>query len=63
MDFSSFLDYRKEEGLGFLEWRKSVQGKRIYPDFLWNDPLPFFYEFGFGKKLLKAPGFLLKKLL
>lgn len=62
MDFSSFLDYRKGEGLGFFEWRRSVWGKKVYPDFSWNDPLPFFYEFGFGKKLLRIPHFIFKRI-
>lgn len=62
MDFSAFLDYRNESNLGFWEWRKSLKGRKVYPDFSWDDPLPFFYESDFGRKLLRAPMFLIKRL-
>jgi predicted ATP-grasp superfamily ATP-dependent carboligase len=62
MDFDSFVKYRKEGVLSFSEWRRSLKGKKIYPDFTWDDPLPLFYEVGFGKKIYKIPGFLWKKL-
>jgi len=62
MDFSSFLQYRKEGLLTFSEWRKSLKGKKVYSDFAWDDPIPLFYEFGFGMKLFKLPFFIYKKL-
>lgn len=62
LDFNSYLDYRAEQGYGFLNWRRSVKGKKVYSDFLWDDPIPFFYEFDFGKKFLRIPHFLIKKV-
>ena len=62
MDFDSFLSYRREGSLSFRQWRKSLRGPKIYPDFTWSDPLPAFYEIGFGMKLLRIPVFLIKKL-
>jgi predicted ATP-grasp superfamily ATP-dependent carboligase len=63
MDFSAFVEYRKEGVLTLLQWCKSIKGKKVYPDFLWNDPVPLFYEFDFGLKFFKAPVYLFKKLL
>jgi len=62
MDFDSFLRYRKEGVLTFSAWRKSLAGKNVYSDFTWDDPIPAFYEIGFGLKLVKAPWYLFKKL-
>lgn len=62
MDFDSFIKYKKEGILTFSEWRKTLKGKKIYPDFAWDDPLPLFYEIGFGKKIYKIPYFIWKKL-
>ena len=62
MDLDSYLKYRKE-GLSFFEWRKSVKGKRTYYDFIWADPIPAFYEIGFGWKLIKAPWFIIKRII
>lgn len=62
MDFDSFMKYRNEGTLTFLAWRKSLKGKKVYSDFIWNDPVPVFYEFGFGWKLLKAPWFIFKRV-
>lgn len=62
MDFTAFSDYRKEGLLTFSQWRNSLKGKKVYPDASWRDPLPFFYEFGFGEKLIKIPKFLFRKL-
>lgn len=63
MDFDSFLRYRKEGKLTFSAWRKSLKGKKVSPDFTWDDPVPAFYEIGFGWKLLKAPWFIWKRLI
>jgi len=62
MDFSSFIQYRKEGLLTYFDWRKSLKGKKIYSDFAWDDPIPMFYEFGFGLKLFRLPVFLWKKV-
>lgn len=62
MDLDSFLKYRKEKVLTFRAWRKSLKGKKIYSDFSWRDPIPAFYEIGFGLKLLKAPWYFFKRL-
>ncbi|MBL7909544.1 MAG: ATP-grasp domain-containing protein [Bacteroidia bacterium] len=62
MDLESYLKYRKE-GLTFFEWRRSLRGKKTYSDFTWADPLPAFYEIGFGWKLIKAPWFIIKRII
>ena len=62
MDFDSFLKYRREGILTFSEWRKSLKGEKVYHDFTWDDPVPVFYETGFGWKLVKAPLFIYKRL-
>lgn len=63
MDFDSFLKYRKEGSLTFLAWRRSLKGKKVYMDFTRDDPVPALYEVGFGWKLVKAPWFLIKRIL
>lgn len=62
MDLDSFLKYRKAGELTYLSWRKSLRGPKVYSDFTWDDPLPVFYEIGFGAKLVRAPLFLIKRL-
>jgi len=62
MDFSSFMQYRKEGLLTYFDWRKSLKGEKIYSDFTWDDPIPILYEFGFGLKLFRLPIFLWKKV-
>lgn len=61
LDFDSFLVYRKEKVLNFRQWRNSLRGKKIYSDFCWDDILPAGYEFRFGLKILKIPGYLLRR--
>ncbi|MFW6225310.1 MAG: hypothetical protein ACOC4B_03510 [Bacteroidota bacterium] len=63
MDFASFLKYRKEGEITFWKWLKSLKGPKVFSDFAWDDLKPFFYEWGFGLKLLKAPVFLINKLI
>lgn len=62
MDFDSFLKYRKEGALTFSAWRKSLKGEKVFSDFSWDDPIPAFYEIGFGWKLIKAPWFIFKRV-
>jgi len=62
MDFDSFLKYRKLKELSFREWIKSLKGKKIYSDFARDDIIPGFYEIGFGLKLLRLPGYLIKRI-
>ena len=62
MDFTSFMHYREAGELTFLEWRKSLCGKKVHPDFTWDDPIPVLYDFDFGLKLFKIPLLLFKKL-
>ena len=61
-DFESFVTYRKEGSLNFWDWRKSRAGRKTYPDFTWDDPLPVLYEIGFGSKLFKVPRAVYKRL-
>ena len=62
MDFSSFMQYRKEGLLTYFDWRRSLKGEKTYSDFAWDDPIPMLYEFGFGLKLFNLPKFLIKKI-
>ena len=42
-DFLAFRDKRKDGGgVSFVEWLKSLSGKKEYALFAWDDPLPFF---------------------
>ncbi len=62
MDLDSFFSYRKEGTLSFSGWRRSLRGKKVYADFTWNDPIPLLFEIGFGRKLVKVPWFIMKRL-
>jgi predicted ATP-grasp superfamily ATP-dependent carboligase len=62
LDFSSFMQYRKEGLLSYHGWRESLKGEKIYSDFAWDDPIPLLFEFGFGLKLLRFPLYIWKKL-
>ena len=62
MEFDSFVKYRNLGELTFREWRKSLQGPKVYADFTWDDPVPALYEIGFGRKLVRAPWFLCKRI-
>lgn len=63
MDFNAFMDYRREGGFTFSQWRKSLQGVKTYPDFTWRDPLPLLYELDYGKKILNIPKYIWFRLL
>jgi hypothetical protein len=63
MDFDSFLGYRKEGRLTFRQWRKSLKGKKVYSDFLWDDPIPALYEIRFGLKIFRIPRYLIRRIL
>ena len=42
-DFVAFRDkQRSGEGTSFLEWLRSLSGKKEYALFAWDDPMPFF---------------------
>lgn len=62
MDFNAFIQYRKAGELAYKEWRKSLSGKKVHPDFTWDDPIPVLYDLEFGLKLFKAPWLLFKRL-
>jgi predicted ATP-grasp superfamily ATP-dependent carboligase len=55
MDFDSFIGYRKEGTLSLREWINSLKGKKTWSDFTFHDPVPVFFEFRFGLKLMKHP--------
>lgn len=60
-DFSSFIDYRKENNLTLLKWFESLKGKKVWSDFAWDDPLPGFYQIRFGLRIFKFPKYLKNK--
>lgn len=62
MDFSSFLVYHREGSLSWQAWRRSLKGKKVFADYATDDPLPAFYDIGFGKKLVRIPMFLWKRI-
>jgi D-aspartate ligase len=62
LDTDSFLKYRKEKTITFWKWRRSLRGRKVYSDFAWDDPLPALYMLGFGRRLFRIPGYLLKRL-
>lgn len=43
-DFQSFIYHWRRGELSFSEWRKSWKGEKIYHNFSWSDPFPFFYD-------------------
>ncbi len=62
-DFDSFFSYRKENGLTFSQWIKSLSGKKVFSDYAKDDLLPAFYEIRFGRRLVKLPFYLIKRIL
>lgn len=62
MDFDSFINYRREEGLTLNEWLKSLKNRKVFSDFASDDILPAFYEIRFGKRLFKIPQYIFRKI-
>jgi len=62
LDTESFLDYRAEGLLDYRAWRSSHKGEKVCSTFTWNDPLPALYAIGFGKKLLKIPAYITRRI-
>jgi D-aspartate ligase len=44
-DFLSFRQKKKNGEMRFVEWIKSLSGKKVEALFAWNDPLPFVRSF------------------
>ena len=40
-DFLSFRQKRKNKRMSFLQWMKSLAGKKVEALFAWDDPMPF----------------------
>lgn len=59
LDYASFRGYHGEHQLSYLEWWKSLRGRKIFEIFDWDDPAPFFYSTGFGLKIMQK---FLKKI-
>ena len=62
MDFDSFLSYRREKKLALSGWLASLRGTKVFSDLAFDDILPAFYEIRFGKKLLRIPEYLFKRM-
>lgn len=62
MAFDSYLAYRKEGNISYKEWLKLKRGKKVYSDFIFNDPVPMLFELGFGKKLFNIPKYFIKRI-
>jgi D-aspartate ligase len=62
MDFDSFLAYRRVKEINFMQWLKSLRGKKILSDFSLDDPRPALAEMDFGKKIFRLPAYLLKRI-
>jgi D-aspartate ligase len=60
MDFSSFLEYRREKEISFFDWIEQIKGKKVFSDFAGDDLLPSFYELFSSNKLRKVPKYLNK---
>ena len=60
MDFSSFLDYRKEKELSLFDWIEQIKGKKVFSDLSGDDLRPSFYELFRSNKLNKIPKYLNK---
>ena len=61
-DFDSYLSYRKEKSLNFMEWLKSLKGKKVFSDWAKDDIIPGFYEIRFGKRLFNIPKYIYNKI-
>jgi D-aspartate ligase len=61
-DFSSFLSYRKNKEISFLEWINSLKGSKIYSVFCWSDLKPFLSEINWGMRIFKLPLFIFKSI-
>ncbi len=62
MDFKSFMDYKKEGEINFSHWLQSLSGPKVFSDFALDDPVPGLWEIRFGKKILKLPQWIVRKV-
>jgi len=62
MDFNSYLVYQRQKELTLSGWLRSFKATKVLSDFACDDILPGFYEIRFGKRLLRLPRYLLKRL-
>lgn len=61
-DFDSFLAYKREGSLTFMSWIRSLKGPKVFSDWAWDDPIPGLYEIRFGRRLIKIPRYLIRRL-
>jgi predicted ATP-grasp superfamily ATP-dependent carboligase len=52
-DFASFKGYHKDKRLSYINWFKSLRGKKTFAVFAWDDMKPFLHSIEFGLVILK----------
>jgi predicted ATP-grasp superfamily ATP-dependent carboligase len=62
MDFTSFLNYRKEGKIGLMDWVDEIKGEKVYSDFAGDDIIPGFYELFLSKKLNRLPKYFSRNI-
>ena len=62
MDFTSFLNYRKEGKMGLMDWVDEIKGGKVFSDFAGDDLIPGFYELFLSKKLMRLPKYFAKNI-
>lgn len=62
MDFTSFLNYRKEGKMGLMDWVEDIKGEKVFSDFASDDLIPGFYEIFLSKKLKRLPKYLKRSI-
>jgi D-aspartate ligase len=62
MDFTSFLNYRKEGEMDLIDWIDELKGEKVYSDFACDDLIPGFYELFLSKKLKRLPTYFKRNI-
>jgi predicted ATP-grasp superfamily ATP-dependent carboligase len=60
LNFGSFLNYRRNGEISFIQWINSLKGKKIFSVFAWDDMLPTCYNL--SKILIENLKKLIKKM-
>lgn len=62
MDFTSFLNYRKEGKMSLLDWIDEIKGEKVFSDFAGDDIIPGFYELFISGKINRLPKYFTKNM-
>jgi D-aspartate ligase len=62
MDLASFLEYRRQKQITVGAWLNSLKGVKVLSDYALDDPLPVLYESRFGRRVVRVPRYLMRKI-